>query len=63
MGREIEYFQKYQAVQVTRSRKPVKYIYNLSGHVLETVTSAKYAVSVFPVDILILLIICRENKA
>ena len=33
---------KCQVVQVTGSRKPINCIYRLHGHVLETVTSAKY---------------------
>ena len=33
---------KCQVVQVTGSRKPIKCTYRLHGHVLETVTSAKY---------------------
>ena len=31
-----------QVVQMTGSRKPINGIYRLHGHVLETVTSAKY---------------------
>ena len=35
---------KCQVVQVTGSRKPINCTYRLHGHVLETVTSAKYLV-------------------